>query len=432
MRAACILLFVLLAVTQLRAQTGTVIVQMIVSPSTVVVGQPVVVSIQALDPNRSVGLRLLPPLLSDFGQDPPDEPSTALEVINGTPYTVYRQQITIYPNRSGTFIIAPARAQIPETPLTAEQTFTSGAAVLTVVPLPQPVPDGYTNAVGAFAVTAQVDTTAIPSTGSLTAALVISGEGNLSMIHPPRFDASQESWRVLSPRRILSADRKYLIFEWTLLPLRSGLLPVTLPAFAWYDPAAGYKSIESSQVTVTVGPGLNNSPAPNTTATPGSAQTSFHDVTILFDTADESLESIVPRLWPGNVVYWLLPLGCTLVVFIITTAIKRPLRIPSRRAVASSGQLRSDILIAVQQPPARAFPLLEGIFRRELRKHQKSDEDWEVWLQSLPEPLRIRITDLLQSLADAKFAPASRDDVRLHARAVIRVLRQLEIFSEQL
>lgn len=97
MRAACILLFALLAVTRLRAQTSTVIVQMIVSPSTVVVGQPVVVSIQALDPNRSVGLRLLPPLFSDFGQDPPDEPSTALEVINGIPYTVYRQQITIYP-----------------------------------------------------------------------------------------------------------------------------------------------------------------------------------------------------------------------------------------------------------------------------------------------------------------------------------------------
>lgn len=432
MRAACILLFVLLAVTQLRAQTSTVIVQMIVSPSTVVVGQPVVVSIQALDPNRSVGLRLLPPLFSDFGQDPPDEPSTSLEVINGIPYTVYRQQITIYPNRSGTFIIEPTQAQIPETPLTPEQIFASSAAVLNVIPLPQPTPNGYTNAVGELAVTAQIDQTAIPSTGSLTAALVISGEGNLAMIRPPQFDAAQDWWRVLPPRRVLSADRKRLVFEWTLLPLRSGLLPVALPAFAWYDPTAGYKSIESSQITVTVGPGLNNSPTPNTTAVPIATQTSFHDVTILFDTADESLEAIVPRLWPENIVLWLLPLGCTLVVLVIVTATKRPLRTPSRRAVANSDQLRSDILSAVQQPPARAFPLLEGIFRRELRKHQNSDEEWEVWLQSLPEPLRMRVTDLLQSLADAKFAPASRDDVRAHAQAVIRVLRQLETFSEQL
>lgn len=432
MRAACILLVVLSIVAHSRAQTGTVIVQMTVSPSTVVVGQPVVVSIQALDPNRTAGLRLLPPLLSDFGQAPPDEPSTSLEVIDGIPHTIYRQQITIYPNRSGTFVIAPARAQIPETPLTAEQTFASGAAVLTVMPLPQPIPDGYTNAVGAFAVTAQVDPTAIPSTGSLTATLVISGEGNLSMIRPPRFDASQESWRVLSPRRILSADRKRLVFEWTLLPLQSGSLSVTLPAFAWYDPAAGYKSLESSQVTVTVGPGLNNSLVQNATATPSAAQTSFHDVTIPFDTADESLAAIVPRLWPENVVLWLLPLGCTLVMFIITTVIKRPVRIPSRRAVTSSDQLRSDIISAVKQPPVRAFPLLESIFRRELQKHQNPDEEWEVWLQSLPEPLRMRITNLLQSLADAKFAPASRDDVRLHAQAVIRVLRQLEIFSEQL
>lgn len=300
-----------------------------------------------------------------------------------------------------------------------------------MIPLPQPIPNGYTNAVGELAVTAQIDQTAIPSNGSLVAALIISGEGNLVMIRPPQFDAAQDGWRVLPPRRVLSADRKRLVFEWTLLPLRSGLLPVALPAFTWYDPTAGYKSTESSQITVTVGPGLNNSPTPNTTAVPIATQMSFHDVTIPLYAEDESLEAIMPRLWPGNVVYWLLPLGCTLVVLVIVAATKRPLRTPSRRAVASSDQLRSDILSAVQQPPVRAFPLLEGIFRRELRKHQNSDEEWEVWLQSLPEPLRMRITALLQSLADAKFAPASRDDVRAHAQAVIRVLRQLETFLEQ-
>jgi hypothetical protein len=428
MRALIVLALVLLAVARVHSQTSPIMVEMMVSPAAAVVGQPVTVSMRALDPNRTAGLRLVPPPLSEFGQDQPDDVVVTFEVINGLPYTVYSQQITIYPNRSGTFVIEPARAEAPETPLMAAQSILSAPAILNVMPLPQPTPNGFTNAVGDLVVTAQIDRTSIQPSESITLTLTITGDGNLAVIRSPQLNLASDSWRVLSPRRVVSQDRRGLTFTWALLPLRSGGLPVEIPAFAWYEPAAAaYRALQSQVVVVNVAPGLTSSSPSLITAPTSAAPTPAAPPANWVST---SFAAIAPRLWPEAPLAWILPLGLSIIAFGVATVVRRPIRQrPSRSA--ASGQLRADLTRAIQLPPVQAYPLLEQTFRRELQQRQPRGEDSELWLQSLPAPLRERITRLQQDLADARFAPASRDDVRLHAQAVFRVLRQLDTFSER-
>lgn len=428
MRALIVLTLALLVVARVYGQTSLIVVEMTVSPTTAVVGQPVMVSIRALDPNRTAGLRLVPPSLSEFGQDPPDDVVVAFEVINGLPYTVYSQQITIYPNRSGTFVIEPARAQLPETPLTAAQSIPSAPATLNVLPLPQPVPNGFTNAVGDLIVTSQIDRTSIRPNESITLTLSITGDGNLSVIRPPQLNLTSDLWRVLPPRRTLAPDRRALSFTWTLLPLQSGSLPVDIPPFAWYDPtAAAYRMAEGRVIIVNVAPGLASS-APSMITTP--TNTAPTPVAPPVTWSSDAFTAITPRLWPDAPLAWVLPLGLSIIVFGLAAVVKRPIRQRPSRPTASA-HLRTDLTRAIQLPPAQAYPLLEQTFRRELQKRQPQGEDFDLWLQSLPAPLRERIIRLQQDLADARFAPASRDDVRLHAQAIFRILRQLDTFSER-
>lgn len=427
MRVLIVLALVLLAVARVYSQASPIVVEMTVSPAIAVVGQPVTVSMRVLDPNRTAGLRLVPPPLSEFGQDPPDDVAVAFEVINGRPYTVYSQQMTIYPNRSGTFVIEPVRAQIPETPLTAAQSIPSAPATLNVLPLPQPALNGFTNAVGDLTVTSQLDRTSIQPNESITLTLSIMGDGNLSVIRPPQLDLASDSWRVLPPRRTLAPDRRALSFAWTLLPLQSGSLPVTTPSFAWYDPAAAaYRTAESHVITVNVAPGLASSAPLVITASSAAPTPAAPPVTWTSD----AFAPITPRLWPDSPLAWVLPLGLSIIVFGLAAVVKRPIRQRPSRPTASA-PLRTDLTRAVQLPPVQAYPLLEQTFRRELQKRQPQGEDYELWLQSLPAQLRDRITRLQRDLADARFAPASRDDVRLHAQAVFRILRQLDTFSER-
>ncbi len=418
----------LLAVARVDSQTSPIVVEINVTPSAAVVGQPVTVSLRALDPNRTAGLRLIPPSLSEFGQDPPSDTTVALEVLNGVPYTVYSQQITIYPNRSGTFVIEPARAQIPETPLTASQSIPSAPATLNVMPLPQPAPNGFTNAVGDLVVTSQMDRTSIQPNESITLTLSITGDGNLSVIRPPKLSLAPDSWRALPPQRAFASDRRSVAFTWTLLPLQSGNLTITTPAFAWYDLAkADYRTLESQIMVVNVAPGLASS-IPSVISAPTSLAPTPASPPLTW--AKDQFAPITPRLWPDAPLVWILPFGLSLLVSGLAAVVKRPIR-QRRRRPAASAQLRADLIHAIQLPPVQAYPLLEQTFRRELQKRQPQGEDTALWLQSLPAPLRDRIASLQRDLADARFAPASRDDVRLHAQTIFRVLRQLDTFSEQ-
>ncbi|MFQ3646711.1 MAG: BatD family protein [Anaerolinea sp.] len=428
MRALMVLALGLLAVARADGQTSPIVVEMTVTPSTVVVGQPVTVSLRALDPNRTAGLRLIPPSLSEFGQDPPDDIVAAFEVINGIPSTVYSQQITIYPHRSGTFVIEPARAQIPETPLTASQSISSAPATLNVLPLPQPAPNGFTNAVGDLVVTPQIDRTSIQPNESIALTLSIAGEGNLSVIRPPQLSLASDLWRALPPQRTLASDRRSLAFTWTLLPLQSGNLTVTIPPFAWYDlTKADYRTLESQTMVVNVAPGLTSS-VPSVISIPSSLAPTPASPPLTW--AKDQFAPITPRLWPDSVLVWVLPFSLSMIVLGLAAVVKRPVRQRQRRPAAAA-PLRADLIRAIQLPPVQAYPLLEQTFSRELQKRQPQGEDAEVWLQSLPAPLRERITSLQRDLADARFAPASRDDVRLHAQTIFRILRQLDTFSER-
>jgi hypothetical protein len=429
MRAA--LLSMLLVLTVLSyAQSGAIIVQMTASDTDVVVGEPVIISIKAFDPDRVAGIQLIPPPLSDFGQDHQTDIAVSTDIINGIPQFVYQQQITLYPHRSGTFVIPPAQVRTPETPLTPEQFFESSPLVVNVRPLPLPSPAAFTNAVGTFAVSTQVDRTTIGANESLQLRLAIVGDGNLPVIRPSELYLNSGDWRALPPQRALAPDRKHLSFTWTLIPRRSGQLEVSTPPFAWYDPTKlAYQTLAPRAVQITVGLGL-----PEASDSPSSLPAAPHltldgpPAAMPIDVNADLLRAAVPKIWP-DITLWLIPPAVSLSVFIVSRLSKRPQ--PVRRRRAAPTDLRSKLVHAVQLPPVQAFPLLEAALQHGLQRYQPPDQDLDTWLHSLPVPLSTRILRLRQDLSDARYAPASAEDVREWARSVILVLRQLEAFLER-
>jgi hypothetical protein len=426
-----VLLSVLFTLSMLsRVQSSGITVQMTASSTEVVVGEPVTITIRAFDPDRFAGIQLVLPSLSNFGQDEPTDVTVSTDVVDGIPQVVYQQQIILYAYRSGTFVVPPARVRLPETPLMSEQLFESQPLVINVRPLPSPRPTGFTNAVGTLTASTQIDRTALEASKTLGLQLIIAGNGNLQVIYPPALLLNLEEWRAMPPRRVLSPDRKRLAFEWTLIPRRSGQLKISTPPFAWYDPTAMvYRTLPSQEIHIAVAPGLPTASVLPTLPVAALVPTSSGTLSIPPLSDADLLRAAAPRLWP-DAALWLIPPFISLCVFVAVKLASRPLRFRRRRSPPSA-DLHSELIRAVQLPPIQAFPLLDAVLQQGLQRYQPPDQALDVWLRTLPEPLYKRILRLRQDLANARYAPASADDVKEWARAVLLVLRQLEAFLER-
>lgn len=398
-------------------------VEMTLSERAVVVGQPVTVSVRALDPLRVEGLRLMMPTLVDLGQTAPSDVRVSSQVIMGVVTVVYEQQIVVYPHRAGTFIVPPAQVIIPETPLSAARSAQSAPLTLTVTPLPQPAPPSFVNAVGELSVAAHVDRFSVAFEEPVTLTLTITGDGNLPLLLPPRLPRS-EAWRVAAPQRQDHLAQNQVTFRWLLFPRRSG--PVELPSlqFAWYDVRlARYQTFEAPTVIVNVGAGM---PVMADVAPQMSSSTTETEAAATVSNLD--LSSARPRVWPGPV-YWFIPLLFSVGGMLIAALKAKPARRSTRRAARVD--LRADLQRATQLPPAQAFPLLQAVLERGLAARCPAEHTLETWLSLMPAPLQTRLQALRQTLADARFAPATPQDVQQQAQAVVRILRQIDHYLEQ-
>lgn len=417
--AALVLLLILIGFSQKIAHaqmtTSAITVEMALSETATVVGQPIVISIRAVDPSRTEGLQLLPPALSQFGQTAPSDVTVKPQVVDGLAAIVYEQQVTIYPNHVGTFIIPPARVLIPETPLSPQQVVQSPSRVVTIVPLPQPMPQEFINAVGTFEVEMNVDRLSIEAQEALTLTLKIRGEGNFPLLLPPRLQNTGD-WRIFPPQRLVKSAQE-LWFQWILTPRRSGLLELPQLTFAWYDPRQQrYKSAELESPSIAVGAGL---PQPVLTSEPLPEVAVEYSVNV---NHAWDLTATRPNVWPDPI-FWAIPLMLSGGALLLSAVKRTPTN--RRRRAPAQVDLRSELQTALRLPPIQAFPMLEAIFRKGLARYH-ADEDLQIWLASLPEPLQHRIRTLLHTLIDARFAPASSEDVRIHAQAILRMLQQLE------
>ncbi len=429
----------LVMVAGIAAQnTGTEsFVEAAVDQTSVYIGQPITFtfSFYAVSDSSS-GKRYVPPDFDGFGQRE-GEVVQSSELINGTPYRIFRQSTQLTPNRSGLLTIAPAQLIIPETPFAAEQRLQTSPIDITVNPLPEPVPSDFIGAVGRFDIS---EVSLAPETVTvrqpLTLRLILSGTGSLEQVQRPELTLDEAQWRTYN--NALSVDdsgdgTRSVTFEWLLIPQAAG--PQTLPAIPMsiFDPdSASFITLLAELPAVQVAPGdetiIGSVPANADARTDEASSEPLSTV---------ALRPIGSRPAPATngLLFWLLWLIAPLISAAAwlkahQPALKRPQR--TRKPVQSSAALNSSrqyLARAVAADPSEAHSMIGraiiAYFSSKAGQQMNRDQ-LKAALDKLPDELQAQIRDCLRQAEAARYAPVDQQDAQTLARQTLRILVQVD------
>jgi len=181
--------------------------------------------------------------------------------------TLYEQ--ALFPQHTGTDTIGPTRIQVsveqpsrfPGLSIPTPVTLQTQPVVLTVKPLPEPIPDAFCGGVGQFVLEASLSADNVPAQEAALLTLTLRGNGDAKRLHMPRLQAT-DGLEILDPTVLEQEDYENgeeLVHTRTLqyvltakTPGRYGLLP----AITYFDPDSNRyltRAIRDS-LFLTVGP----------------------------------------------------------------------------------------------------------------------------------------------------------------------------------
>jgi len=143
-----------------------------------------------------------------------------------------------------------------------------------VKPFPEIQPEGFTGAVGTFAITSGLDKTEVKTNEAVTLKVNIKGKGNIKLIELPqfRFPADMEVYDPKIADHIESGEGGISgskTFEYLIVPRHAGTFEIPAWSFSYFDPSsATYKTFNSGPLKLTVTKGENDSEA-TVISTPG-------------------------------------------------------------------------------------------------------------------------------------------------------------------
>lgn len=221
----------------------------------------------------------------------------------GRRYAVAELLTPLFPAVGGPRAIAPAQLTINR-----ELVLQTAELPVSVRPLPQPQPAGFSGATGRFALTAELDRAEVAVGEPVTLRVTLRGAGNLETTADPVWTAP-EGWRQFERRSrlqtrfengVLSGER---ISERQLFPGRAGEYALPPATFLYFDPQIEqYVEARSDALQLTV----REAPADSAGEQPPAAPTA--DPLRPPKPAPDRLTPS-PALWPGGWGFWLLCAG---------------------------------------------------------------------------------------------------------------------------
>ncbi len=184
------------------------------------------------------------------------------------------KRVAVFPARSGNLRIDPLRIETEVLAMsTARDPFgrlfsagnpfetvelASPAVEVRTKPLPPNPPDGFTGAVGRYAMTASVDRQEVQVGDAVKVRVQIRGQGNLALLEPPAFEAPGV-FETYGPNVETVIDstsqsvRGTKTFSYTLVPRSNGTFELPPVTFAYFNPnTEAYSTITSDPVAVRV------------------------------------------------------------------------------------------------------------------------------------------------------------------------------------
>ena len=210
----------------------------------------------AVNPYQEPGI--ITPSFSGFWKYDESGEEEYLVTAAGRDYFVHEKSVVLFPTVAGEVVIEPAQVVIPPDVYTRGGTLMGDPVRLNVMPLPQPVPEGFSGAVGYFKIHTEVDAHEIELDGAVTLRTTLQGIGNLEAAIEPEW-VDSDDWRSFdsSVERLTQVEDGQIVgvlhSERTLIPSTSGQLSVPSIQYNFFNPANGmYETTSTEPIMITV------------------------------------------------------------------------------------------------------------------------------------------------------------------------------------
>lgn len=256
---------------------------------------------------------------------------------NGKQYRyVILKKVVLYPQRSGDLEIEPLTLEVKvEVPtnrrnIFGERVYTQAHvkvatknSTLKVKPLPEAgKPENFSGAVGNFDFDVILSKSSLKAGESLTAKMVVNGEGNLKLFQLPKLTLPS-SLEVYEPefsesvRTGLGGMKGQVTESYTIVPEFKGKYPVPEVAFSYFDPETEqYKTLRSvsSVIDVFDGPIAGSDPANTSTAPVVKQRVAMTGDQFRFLKLKANLVPVAQREFLGTLKFYLLYFGPLLLI----------------------------------------------------------------------------------------------------------------------
>lgn len=197
-------------------------------------------------------------------------------------FTTVIRQFVLFPQQSGKLSIESARfdAAVEKVTqsddpfdaffngggnvVTVKKTLTTPAISINVLPLPAGKPEGFSGGVGEFNISSSINSTNVKTNDAITVKLIISGTGNLKLLHDPEikfpedfevYDPKVDNQSKITPDG-MSGNK---VIEYLAIPRHAGDYKIPGVKFSYFDTKSkSYKTLTTEEYNVHVEKGAGN------------------------------------------------------------------------------------------------------------------------------------------------------------------------------
>jgi hypothetical protein len=423
MRRILAIMVLVLSTSSIQAQSNTpdVLIQVAVDNPNPFVGQPIKYSIQVSTVSTDLQPELIYPDFSGFGRENIQELPVSNRVINDRVYTVFGQEIILYPNQEDAIAINPTVIRVPETPFQAEASLQSTEIEVIVRPLPEPEPVSFNNAIGTFSLSANLSAETIAFGDVATLTILLTGNGNIKTALFPSLNLSDTEWRIFERSSQFNGETPIngtQIFTWTLIPKISGTLNIPAFEFTFFNPTT--QNFETLQTT------------PLSLVVAGEGETSIIQATPRPNVSINSLMPLSgvtyqPIVLTPHPIFWLIAPVLVFGVWIFTMMRKNPRPVTQNRPQISQDNLLSKLKQINSAQPQVAHAQVARLLKQHLQlSAQKQNISVEDWLNNLPSEQQKRLKVLISQAEGGNYAPVTPQDAQLLIKQTSLVIQALE------
>ena len=289
----------------------------------------------------------------------------SLEHYNGQNYhTVVFKRLLLYPQKSGTLTVNSGEYKVTveqvqminmgffSAPHSVEQELTtkSNAASLTVKPLPEPRPAGFSGAVGQFSVSTSLEPELLRTNEAAVYSYTIKGTGNIKYLAEPdvQFPAGIDTYTPKTDIQasVVGSSNMSGTFrtDFTIVPQEMGDFIIEGSPLIYFDPSDNkYVTVDVPSKPIKVLRGTNSAPAVEQTTLSGKTIDDILYIKPMSAEAQSHNRTFVIRSW----YYWCAYLLLVLALVAVAVIYRRQIRLQadvSGRKLAKAGRVAAKRL----------------------------------------------------------------------------------------